>query len=162
MKITNVKLRKVCGVMETEGPLWEERLVMPLDIYPEYRGRGTHGGGNQIDDHHYRVEAVFVQVETDEGLIGIGGPISESQAYIIARSLLGMIKGSDPIATELVWDQMHRAQVHGRQGETMMAISAIDCALWDLKGRWLGQPVYRLLGGPTRSSNGRVGENSWR
>ena len=34
----------------------------------------------------------------------------------------------------------------------MMALSAIDCALWDLKGKWLGQPVYRLLGGPTRST----------
>lgn len=40
--------------------------------------------------------------------------------------------------------------VHGRQGEAMLAISAVDCALWDLKGRWLGQPVYRLLGGPTQ------------
>jgi L-alanine-DL-glutamate epimerase-like enolase superfamily enzyme len=42
--------------------------------------------------------------------------------------------------------------VHGRQGDAMLAISAIDCALWDLKGRWLGQPVFRLLGGPTRDS----------
>jgi L-alanine-DL-glutamate epimerase-like enolase superfamily enzyme len=45
---------------------------------------------------------------------------------------------------------MHRSQVHGRQGETMMAISAIDCALWDLKGKYFGVPVYVLLGGPTR------------
>ncbi len=58
--------------------------------------------------------------------------------------------GRDPIAHELLWDQMHRLMVHGRQGSTMLAISAVDCALWDLKGRWLGQPVYRLLGGPTR------------
>jgi L-alanine-DL-glutamate epimerase-like enolase superfamily enzyme len=47
---------------------------------------------------------------------------------------------------------MHRIMVHGRQGDAMLAISAVDCALWDLKGRWLGQPVYRLLGGPTRPS----------
>jgi L-rhamnonate dehydratase len=47
---------------------------------------------------------------------------------------------------------MHRIMVHGRQGDAMLAISAIDCALWDLKGRWLGQPVYRLLGGPTRDT----------
>jgi L-rhamnonate dehydratase len=40
--------------------------------------------------------------------------------------------------------------VHGRQGDAMLAISAIDCALWDIKGRWLDQPVYRLIGGPTR------------
>ena len=47
---------------------------------------------------------------------------------------------------------MYREAVHGRKGTTMMAISAIDCALWDLKGRWLQQPVYRLLGGPVRPS----------
>ena len=47
---------------------------------------------------------------------------------------------------------MHRIMVHGRQGDAMLAISAIDCALWDLKGNWLGQPVFRLLGGPTRDA----------
>ena len=152
MKITNIKLRKVSGVMETEGTFWEERLVMPLDVYPEYRSGGTHGGENQIDDNHYRIDAVFVQIETDEGVIGIGGPITDHHAYIIQKSLAPIIIGKDPTATELLWDQMHRSQVHGRQGETMMAISAVDCALWDLKGRWLNQPAYRLLGGPTRTS----------
>ncbi len=137
--------------MDTNGPLWEERLVRPIDIYPEYRTGGTHGDGNQIDDNHYRVVACFVQIETDEGVIGIGGPIPESQAYIIERSLSPILEGKNPLATELLWDQMHRFQVHGRQGDTMMAISAIDCALWDLKGRYLKQPVYRLLGGPTRT-----------
>jgi L-alanine-DL-glutamate epimerase-like enolase superfamily enzyme len=47
---------------------------------------------------------------------------------------------------------MYRHAVHGRKGETMMAISALDCAFWDLRGRWLGQPVYRLLGGPVRTT----------
>ncbi len=46
---------------------------------------------------------------------------------------------------------MHRLLVHGRQGEAMFAISVVDCALWDLKGKWLGQPVWRVLGGPTRT-----------
>lgn len=45
---------------------------------------------------------------------------------------------------------MHRIMVYGRQSDAMLAISAIDCALWDLRGKWLEQPVYRLLGGPTR------------
>jgi L-alanine-DL-glutamate epimerase-like enolase superfamily enzyme len=63
-----------------------------------------------------------------------------------------LLQDVDPLATERVWDLMYREAVHGRKGTTMMAISAIDCALWDLKGRWLQQPVYRLLGGPVRPS----------
>jgi L-alanine-DL-glutamate epimerase-like enolase superfamily enzyme len=59
--------------------------------------------------------------------------------------------GRDAFAHEFLWDIMHRTLVHGRQGIAMMAVSAVDCALWDLKGRALNQPVYRLLGGPTRT-----------
>jgi L-rhamnonate dehydratase len=70
----------------------------------------------------------------------------------VAKRLRPIILGQDPIAHEKLWDQMHRIMVHGRQGDAMLAISAIDCALWDLKGRWLDQPVFRLLGGPTRDS----------
>ena len=73
-------------------------------------------------------------------------------AAFVAKRLRPIVLGQDPIAHEKLWDQMHRIMVHGRQGDAMLAISAIDCALWDLKGRWLGQPVFRLLGGPTRDS----------
>ncbi|MQG42909.1 MAG: mandelate racemase/muconate lactonizing protein, partial [SAR202 cluster bacterium] len=69
---------------------------------------------------------------------------------IIEKSLSSILIGKDPLAIELLWDQMHRLSVHGRQGITMMAISAIDCALWDLKGKYFNTPVYKILGGPTR------------
>ena len=61
-----------------------------------------------------------------------------------------LIEGADALANERLWDRMYRSQVHGRKGVAMMAISAVDCAMWDLKGRMLDLPVYRLLGGPTR------------
>ena len=84
--------------------------------------------------------------------IGIAGPLPDMVAAFVANALRPIVLGQDPIAHEKLWDQMHRIMVHGRQGDAMLAISAIDCALWDLKGRWLGQPVYRLLGGPTRDT----------
>jgi L-alanine-DL-glutamate epimerase-like enolase superfamily enzyme len=152
MKITAVRLRRVRGTMETKGRFWEERLVRPIDIYPEYRAREDFEGGQQIDDRHFRHEANFLQIETDAGVIGIAGPVPDGVASIAARRLRPILLGQDPIAHEKLWDQMHRIMVHGRQGDAMLAISAVDCALWDLKGRWLGQPVYRLLGGPTRES----------
>ena len=58
--------------------------------------------------------------------------------------------GRDPLASEKLWDLMYRQDRHSRKGYEMMAISAADNAIWDLKGKALGLPVYRLLGGPTR------------
>jgi L-alanine-DL-glutamate epimerase-like enolase superfamily enzyme len=150
MNITRVTLRKVSGTMATSGTFWEERLAMPLDVYEEFRERKPVAWGNQVDDQHYKLSAIFVEIETDDGAIGIGGPMDDSVASIVARSLRPLLMGRDAFAHEYLWDIMHRSLVHGRQGEAMMAVSAVDCALWDLKGRALNQPVYRLLGGPTR------------
>jgi L-alanine-DL-glutamate epimerase-like enolase superfamily enzyme len=152
MKISAVRLRRLRGTMETDGPFWEERLVRPIDIYPEYRVRQDFEGGTQVDARHFRFEQHFLQVETDAGVTGIAGPLSETVAFFIGRRLRPILTGQDPVASEKLWDQMHRIMVHGRQGDAMLAISAVDCALWDLKGRWLGQPVYRLIGGPTRDT----------
>ena len=82
----------------------------------------------------------------------LGGPISIEQGFVIDRELREYVEGADALAHERLWDSLYRAQVHGRKGVAMMAISAIDCAMWDLKGQRLGLPVHRLLGGPTRSS----------
>lgn len=151
MKITAVRLRQLRGTLPTKGPFWEERLVRPIDVYPEYRVRDDFEGLPQTEPNALPVEASFVQVETDEGVTGLAGPVPETVAFFVGRRLRPMLLGRDPIAHELLWDQMHRLMVHGRQGDAMLAISAVDCALWDLKGRWLNQPVHRLLGGPTRA-----------
>lgn len=151
MHIADVRLRRLEGVLPTDGDLWEQRLVRPLDVYPEFRDREDHEGGAQTPDG-FRVVSHFVEIETDDGLVGRAGPVPEQVAFIVARDLRRLLVGADPIAGEKRWDQMHRSQVHGRAGGTMLAISAVDCALWDLRGRWLGQPVHRLLGGPTRET----------
>lgn len=151
MKIENIRLRHVFGTIETDGLFWEERLVMPLDIYPEFRDFTKRVGWNeQTSDTSIAHDAYFVQIETDEGVIGIGGPMDKAIAFIIENELARHVLGRDPLAIELIWDIMHRGSVHGRQGNTMIAISAIDNALWDLKGRYLNVPVYSIIGGPTR------------
>jgi L-alanine-DL-glutamate epimerase-like enolase superfamily enzyme len=60
------------------------------------------------------------------------------------------VVGQDALAYERTWDVLYRQDRHARKGYEMLAISAVDCALWDLRGKLLGLPVYRLLGGPTR------------
>lgn len=174
MRITDLRCLEVRGTMEDPEAFWEERLIRPVDIYPQFRAAGPEylprsGTGA------YAMRSIFVLVDTDRGLSGIGGPVPEEQAFLIRRTLRPLLLGADPLATEWCWDVMYRACVHGRKGVEMMAISAVDCALWDLKGRHLGVPVWQLLGGPTREripayasalgfslEPGRVGERvSW-
>ena len=148
MKITKIIIRKLFGTINFDGQFWEERLVRPIDIYPEYeieQGEAKKKG-------KFLTESIFIEIYTDNDLSGIAGPIDEQQAFIIEKNLSEIILGKDPLAIELLWDQMHRLSVHGRQGITMQAISAIDCALWDIKGKYFNTPIYNLIGGPTRNS----------
>lgn len=150
MKITRLHVFQLEGIMEHQGELWEERLVRPIDIYPEHKAEGPNNTP-KVGEGKYQITSGFVEVETDEGVSGLGGPITAEQARIIAQQLAPIVVGEDPRASERIWDKLYRSQVHGRGGASMMAISALDCALWDLKGKWAGAPVYRLLGGPTRT-----------
>ncbi|MCZ6678128.1 MAG: mandelate racemase/muconate lactonizing protein [Candidatus Poribacteria bacterium] len=149
MKITDLRIRELQGTMEHPEPFWEERLVRPVDIYPAFRARGGNYSSS-LGDGRYKMSAAFLEIHTDEGVTGISGPFSHHQGFIIDTQLRSLLIGADPIANELLWDQMYRTAIHGRKGETMMAISVVDCGLWDIRGKWMGQPVYRLLGGPTR------------
>ena len=149
MKITDVRILKLSGVMEVEGTFWEERLIQPIDIYPEHRSAPREMFGRQ-GEGEYRISANFLEIEADSGVVGIGGPFTDNLAYIIGTSLKPLLLGHDPLAIERIWDRLYRASVHGRKGHEMMAISVVDCALWDLKGNHFNAPVCSLLGGPVR------------
>ncbi|GIT16667.1 MAG: hypothetical protein CM1200mP38_3240 [Dehalococcoidia bacterium] len=63
-----------------------------------------------------------------------------------------LLIGENPMATEKLWDMMRRASSpYGTAGITSYAISAVDNAIWDLKGKLIGKPVYELLGGPVKN-----------
>lgn len=143
MKITDVRLFRVEG----EGPAWEfeDRAVEALDLYPSHV-KATAGGG----DAPSRLSATYVEISTDEGVSGHYGPIDSRQAFLIANDLLESLLGADPLARALIHDRMLRLYRHGRAGMFVNAISAVDNALWDLRGKAANEPVYRLLGGPTR------------
>lgn len=150
MQITKVRIFKLTGTLEHQGDFWEERLIRPVDIYPEHKSEGPTWI-EKVGDGQYRNTAHFVQIETDHGVHGIGGPFGDDQAYVIGKQLAPLLIGHDPLAIERLWDRMYRFMVHGRKGVVMMAISVVDCALWDLKGRYFNAPVYQLLGGPIRT-----------
>lgn len=150
--IAKVRLRRLEGMLPTpDGDLWEGWLVRPADVFPEIRGSAYVEGGVQGPDG-FQIETYFLEIETRGGLIGRAGPVPRTVAFLIASDLRSLLLGRDARATERLWDIMHRTHVHGRQGQTMLAISAVDTALWDLRGKAASLPVYRLLGGPTRDS----------
>lgn len=149
MRITGIRLSELQGRLEYDGLFWEERLVRPVDVYPDQRAQGPPAI-QRLSEREYRVTSIFLEILTDGSLTGLAGPIGTDQAWMIDRQLKALMIGEDPLAIERIWDRLYRFSVHGRKGVVMQAISAIDCALWDLKGKWANAPVYRLLGGPLR------------
>ncbi len=93
-------------------------------------------------------------VTAENGVWGLGmtthsGPV----APVINDNFAPMLVGEECMAVEMLWDMMFRMSSHyGPSGLASFAISAVDLALWDLKGKLLGRPVYELLGGPARDS----------
>jgi L-alanine-DL-glutamate epimerase-like enolase superfamily enzyme len=142
VKITAVRCFQIAGPANI--PPNEERQVGLLDVYPEFAARGPSR------QTVARQTATYVQIDTDEGVTGLFGSMFEETAFIILRKLAPHLIGRDPLAYEWLWDVLYRQDRHAREGNQMMAISAVDCALWDLRGKVFGQPIYRLLGGPTR------------
>jgi L-rhamnonate dehydratase len=151
VKITSVRCTAYTSTMEYAGAFWEDRVLRPVDIYAPFNTDNTPPI-SRIGDQSYRMRSSFVSIETDDGVSGRGGPITDEQAFIINATLAPLLIGRDPLATEQLWDILYRYSVHGRKGTEMLAISALDCALWDLKGRHFGVPVHVLLGGPVRES----------
>jgi L-rhamnonate dehydratase len=150
VKITDVRIYRLEGTLEHKGDFWEERLIRPIDIYPEHKNEGPNWLQPAGTDT-YHIAAHFLEIDTDAGISGIGGPFPADQAYIIGSQMRPLLIGHDPLAIERIWDRIYRFMVHGRKGLEMMALSVVDCALWDLKGKWANAPVYVLLGGPTRT-----------
>ncbi len=105
-------------------------------------------GGERLGRNYF-----FVVVETDEGVSGVGeaGLTMREQAVAGAvEHLKGLLVGQDPFRTEHLWQSMFRGGFFPAQRVVASAISAIDIALWDIKGKALGLPVYQLLGGRVR------------
>ena len=101
-------------------------------------------------------ETAFVKLTNDDGTVGWGealAPVAPEVACTIVEQLLApVLEGSDPLAGDALWDRMYNLmRERGYTGGFMLdAIAACDIALWDLRGKLLGQPVYALLGGPHR------------
>lgn len=111
----------------------------------------------------YRVPPrwMLLKIETDEGVVGWGEPVIEGRARTVETAVLEMepyLIGQDPSRINDLWQTMYRAGFYRGGAILMSAIAGIDQALWDIKGKVLGKPVYELLGGLVRD---RMKMYSW-
>lgn len=151
MKIVGVQAVRVKLPMPSPSapprrPSWAEmaEVANPMSRYPRFK------------PHRKlwlpRWETVWCQVTAEDGTFGLGMTAhGHPVAAVINDHLAPLLVGEDALATEKLWDMMVRAtKPYGSWGLAAYAISAVDLALWDLKGKLLGKPVYALLGGPQK------------
>ncbi len=106
-------------------------------------------------------DGIIIKVHTDEGIVGYGevdsapwvvkAIIESPSSHRICQGLGEMIIGEDPFEMERIWEKMYvGSQFYGRRGVVIHAMSGIDIALWDIVGKALNKPIYKLLGGAQR------------
>jgi len=109
-------------------------------------------------------DLVFLEVQTDAGITGLGEATLETRADIVEAGLRWLeesFRGLNPAGVEKHWERSYYQLSRWRNGPVAnSALSAVDIALWDIEGKRLGVPVWRLLGGPIRSDL-RVYHTHW-
>jgi len=99
-------------------------------------------------------ETLLIKITTGDGAVGWGEahspPVPRVSEALVSDLLAPQLLGQDPLAVEALWDRLyHSMRLRGHtRGFMMEALAGVDVALWDLRGKMLGQPVYALLGGP--------------
>jgi L-rhamnonate dehydratase len=153
LKITGVRLvktrprRPAPAYTPTPGS-WSTQNVEvanPMSIYPEYKATRS-----LFFPDPGKVPSFTVEITTDKGITGYGsgGP---GGGMVVLEHLTKLLLNQDPFDTERLWDICWRSTMnYGRMGVTMNAISGVDLALWDIVGKALDVPVYRLIGGEVK------------
>ena len=96
----------------------------------------------------------LIRVSTDEGIEGIGSVYSHPDLVrmIVEQQLRNLLIGEDPLEVEAIWDKNYRiTRWYGRKGAAISALGGIDVALWDIRGKAAGRPIYQLLGAERHS-----------
>ncbi|MFC0331888.1 galactonate dehydratase [Paenibacillus sepulcri] len=105
--------------------------------------------------YHVKPRWLFLKIETDEGISGWGEPIVEGRALTVATAveeLKRYLIGQDPLRIEHHWQIMYRGTFYRGGPVLVSAISGIEQALWDIKGKFYNMPVYEMLGGKVRET----------
>ncbi|UVI27529.1 galactonate dehydratase [Paenibacillus spongiae] len=102
---------------------------------------------------HVKPRWLFLKIETDEGIAGWGEPIVEGRALTVATAveeLKRYLIGEDPLRIEHHWQVMYRGTFYRGGPVLVSALSGVEQAMWDIKGKYYNMPVYEMLGGRCR------------
>lgn len=143
MKIKSVRTR----VFE-----WNGKVVPPAANFCTNAADMLYERGDAMGSFRFH-GWLICEIETEDGTVGIGNAALAPRVVktAIDQYYVPMLIGEDPFDTEYLWQKMYRkTHAWSRKGIGMTAISAIDIALWDLMGKEVGKPVFKLLGGRTK------------
>lgn len=153
------------GQLLAQGPAPRIREVNAYPIFMDGRSEGlldTPSFNGDDDPRRWRYGGPFEQlpsaiiavIKTDQGITGFGmGAGGSAAVEIIDGHLSHLLMDANPLNVEQLWDQMYTSGIfYGRRGLFVMALSAIDNALWDIAGKHAGLPVHELLGGADRDT----------
>lgn len=120
-------------------------IANPMSGHAQYRDKRSSWGIGVLG-------SIVVEIETGEGVVGVAtGSGGAPAGWLIKHHFTRFLLGQDARNINKIWDQLYRASLpYGRKGITIMAISAVDLALWDLNGKVRNEPVYNLIGGRSR------------
>ena len=107
----------------------------------------------EIKTYYIKPRWILVKVSTDEGIDGWGEPTREGKSTVVGAAievLKDVIIGQNPMDIELLYNMMYRGGFYRAGAVIYSAISGIEQALWDIKGKILGIPVWQMLGGKSR------------
>jgi len=148
-RIEDVEILRLTGPHEVRRGKNRQHQVQPSHLYPDRRPPAYYDAADAKPET-VSLTQYYVRVRTRGGLEGLYGAVDREALPVLLGPLRSLLLGQDALAIERLWDQMYRSNRHSRASHYMMAISYLDNALWDLRGRHFGTPVFRLLGGPTQ------------
>lgn len=150
--IEEIEILRLTGSHPVVRGVNRQHQVQPAHLYPDRRPPAYRDAVYPDDAKPTTASLTqyYVRVRTRGGLEGLYGAVDKEALPVLLGPLRSLLLGQDALAIERLWDQMYRSNRHSRASHYMMAISYLDNALWDLRGRCFGAPVYRLLGGPTQ------------
>ncbi|MEQ9440041.1 MAG: enolase C-terminal domain-like protein [Cyclobacteriaceae bacterium] len=147
--IEAVEIIRLTGPYTSTQGVNRQYQVQSIHVYPEQRPEPYEDSANPTESSGTLTHD-YLRIRTRGGIEGIYGYLDPETISPILKQFRSFLIGKDALAVETLWDQLYRNNRHSRAGHYMMALSAVDNVLWDIRGKYFDAPVYQLLGGPTR------------